>query len=466
MGEPQAAFSDAIAEDLLPCYTECNIRKRRKRANAAYSVCSPICMKRIEALLSGIDNCACGKKHSCPIDMVYIGKDALGRLAGLCAPYHRILLVADENTWDVCGRAAYETIRDRAQALVLSGGEHVLVPDEAAIAKIEDRLPEGADLIVGVGSGVINDLCKHVSFTHGLPYAIAATAPSMDGYASVGAALILGGMKVTLNARPPMAIIADTRVLAGAPMEMIKSGWGDIVGKYSCLNDWKLSRLLRGEYFCQTVYDLVMETARRVEALASGVAAREEEAVAQLMEALVVVGIAMSYVGNSRPASGSEHHLSHYFEITGILNGTPYYPHGTDVLYASVVTARLREMLRASGPQRQAFDWAAWEREIRRIYTSSADGVIALQEKTGWHHQDDSETVTEKWNEICAVLAEAPDEAQMLAMLRAIGFDMAEFNALYGSDVISDGIRYAKELKDRYSVLWLFEGYHAPVRWA
>ena len=131
---------------------------------------------------------------------------------------------------------------------------------------------------------------------------IAATAPSMDGYASVGAALILGGMKVTLNARPPMAIIADTRVLAGAPMEMIKSGWGDIVGKYSCLSDWKLSRLLRGEYFCQTVYDLVMETARRVEALASGVAAREEEAVAQLMEALVVVGIAMSYVGNLRGA--------------------------------------------------------------------------------------------------------------------------------------------------------------------
>lgn len=67
---------------------------------------------------------------------------------------------------------------------------------------------------------------------------------------------------------------------------------------------------------------------------------------------------------------------------------------------------------------------------------------------------------------ICAVLAEAPDEARMLAMLRAIGFDMAEFNALYGSDVISDGICYAKELKDRYSVLWLFEGYHAPVRWA
>ena len=423
-------------------------------------------MKQIEELLSGINDCACGRKHSCPIESVYIGKDALCRLTELCRPYRRVLLVADENTWAVCGQAAFDLIRDQAQTLILSGGDHVLVPDEAAIAEIEAHLPGDADLIVGVGSGVINDLCKHVSYIHGLPYAIVATAPSMDGYASVGAALILGGMKVTLTARPPMAIIADTGVMAGAPMEMIKSGWGDIVGKYSCLNDWKLSRLLRGEYFCQAVYDLVMETAKRVEALASGIAVRDEHAIAALMEALVVVGIAMSYVGNSRPASGSEHHLSHYFEITGILNGTPYYPHGTDVLYASVVTARLREMLRASAPQRQAFDRAEWEKEIRRIYTSSADGVIALQDKMGWYAQDDSAAVMERWEEICAVLAEAPTEAQMLSMLSAIGFDTAEFAALYGGKVISDGIRYAKDLKDRYTVLWLFDRYHAPVVWA
>ena len=81
----------------------------------------------------------------------------------------------------------------------------------------------------------------------------------MDGYASVGSALILDNVKVTLNCRVPEAILADTDILKEAPMEMIQAGYGDILGKYSCLNDWKLSQVVNGEYFCQFVYDLTME---------------------------------------------------------------------------------------------------------------------------------------------------------------------------------------------------------------
>ena len=423
-------------------------------------------MNHISALLRGINTCACGMAHACPIDAVHIGSGALQRLAGLCAPYRHILLVTDDNLWSVCGAKALAQIENKAEALVLSGNGHVVVPDESAIAQIEEKLTDETDLLIGVGSGVINDLCKHVSFVHGLPYMIVATAPSMDGYASVGAALILGGMKITLGARPPKAIIADTAILRDAPMDMIQSGWGDIIGKYSCLNDWKLSALLFGESFCQTVYDLVMDTTKRVDHLAEGVLKREEEAIAALMEALVIVGVAMSYVGNSRPASGSEHHLSHFFEITGIVHNQPYYPHGTDVLYAAVVTARLREILRGAKPERQSFDRAAWESDIRRIYASSADGVIALQDKLGWYARDDFGTILAKWDAVCDVLSEAPSEADMRKRVEKIGLSMPEFDAFYGSAKISDAIRYAKDLKDRYSVLWLLETAHAPVQWA
>ena len=134
-----------------------------------------------------------------------------------------------------------------------------LIPNEDALATLEAAVTGDTQLIVGVGSGVINDICKQVSFVKGLPYYIVATAPSMDGYTSVGSALILKGMKVTLNARPPKAIVADTQVLKSAPLDMIQAGVGDILGKYSCLNDWKLSALVNGEYFCQKVYDLVYE---------------------------------------------------------------------------------------------------------------------------------------------------------------------------------------------------------------
>jgi len=422
-------------------------------------------MSDISTLLEGIENCPCGKPHACPVDGVYIGKGALAELPNLCRGYRRILVVTDENIHPICGEKVLALLGKKAEALVLRGHGHVVVPDEAAIARIEEKVTGDTDLIIGVGSGVINDLCKYVSFQKGLPYMIAATAPSMDGYASVGAALILGGMKVTPAARPPKVILGDTDILKNAPMAMLQSGWGDIVGKYSCLNDWKLSALLNGEYFCQRVYDLVMATARQVEALASGVLARDEKAVAALMEALVTVGIAMSYVGNSRTASGSEHHLSHYFEITGIVHGTPYYPHGTDVLYASAVTARLRELLIRDAPKPQPFDAQEWEKQVLRVYGSSAQGVLDLQRRLGWHEKNDFEEIAARWEEVLAVLREAPGEEATRGMAESIGLSMEAFDAFYGTEKITDGIGYAKDLKDRYSVLWLFDKAHAPIRW-
>lgn len=422
-------------------------------------------MNRIDSLLRGIESCACGRQHHCPIEFVKIENGAIACLDQVCGDYHHILLVTDDCLWSQYGQKVYHRIQEKAKPLVLDGNGRIIIPNEKAIDQICSKVAPETDLIIGVGSGVINDLCKHVSFQHNLPYMIVATAPSMDGYASVGAALILQGMKITLGARPPKAIIGDTDMLKNAPMEMIQSGWGDIIGKYSCLNDWKLSALINGEYFCQTVFDLVYSTTKNVEKLADGILQRNEQAIAALMEALVIVGIAMSFVGNSRPASGSEHHLSHFFEITGILHNEPYYPHGTDVLYSSVVTARLREILANSIPVRQSFDYTAWEKEIPRIYTSSADGVIHLQKKLGWHEKNDFFSIAGKWGAICNILREAPTEKEMIQMVQAIGLDIDQFNAFYGKEKINDAILYAKDLKDRYSVLWLFEKAHAPVSW-
>lgn len=411
----------------------------------------------INTLTRGIDNCACGKHHKCPIDYVLIGNDVLGSLTNICNQYQSILMVSDQNTYRVCGNRVADILASKIQtSIMFETGDLPLIPNEDAIAAIRAKYVDGVDLIVGVGAGVINDLCKIVSFELKLPYYIVATAPSMDGYASVGSALILKGMKVTLNAAPPKAIIADTQVLKEAPMDMLQAGYGDIVGKYSCLNDWKLSALINDEYFCQEVYDLTYKTADKVKNLAEGVVKRDEDAVGALMEALVVVGIAMAFVGNSRPASGSEHHFSHYFEITGILTEKPYLAHGIDVVYAAVLTARIRELILASNPERRAFNEEEWIQEIKRIYLSSSDEVIALQQKVGWYWQDDTEKVLSKWNAIKEVLSEAPTEAEMLQMVEAVNLDYQEFVDLYGQEKIDDAVLYAKDLKDRYSVLWLY----------
>lgn len=414
----------------------------------------------IKDMLCGIDNCICGKGHSCPIDYIEIGDNALKKLPQICMQFKRILLVADQNTYKAAGEEASKLISDRLEEKLILGSEcELLIPDEKALDTIRAKVSDKTDLIVGVGSGVINDLCKEVSFEKNLPYYIIATAPSMDGYASVGAALILGGMKVTLNARPPKAIIADADIIRQAPIDMIKAGYGDIIGKFSCLADWKLAALLRSEYFCRAVYELTLNTAKAVRTLAKKIAERNGEAISALMEALVAVGIAMAYVGNSRPASGCEHHLSHYFEITGILNAEEYFAHGIDVGFSAVKCAELREKMLKSAPEKQTFDKNAWLHEIRRIYSASADGIISMQEKLGWYNEDDSKAVTEKWSEVCDILSEVPTAADFISMLDEVGLNYSDFETLYGKKKIDDAVLYAKDLKDRYTILWLYYKY-------
>jgi glycerol-1-phosphate dehydrogenase [NAD(P)+] len=279
----------------------------------------------------------------------------------------------------------------------------------------------------------------------------------MDGYASVGAALILNEMKITLNARVPYAIVAEGEILRTSPIDMIRAGYGDIIGKYSCLNDWKLAKLLKNEYFCDYVWQTVLDTVKKTEKNAAALLERDADAVSALTEALVTVGILMSYVGNSRPASGSEHHLSHYFEITGLLHKRDYYPHGIDVLYSAAVTAKLRESLLKREPPFSPFAEAPEEREdaIRKTYTTAADAILELQEKVGLYQTLDTSLFADSWDEIKEILSESPSYAQMCAYLDAIGLNIDEFHAFYGKDVIRDCVRYAKDLKDRYTVLWL-----------
>lgn len=409
----------------------------------------------INKLLKGI-NCSCGKFHSCDIKYVYIEQNAIKRLEHICKEFGNILIVADENTFAVAGQKTIESLKDKNIKKVIFGGKKILVPNEEAIRTVTESL-ENIDLIIGIGSGVIQDLCKYVSFYNKVPYIIVATAPSMDGYASNGAAMIAGGMKVTYSAGLPLAIIADTLVLKEAPMDMLKSGYGDIIGKFSALNDWKLSKCINNEYFCDYIYNLTDEQIENTLKLADGISQRDEESIKALMEALVIIGILMSFAGSSRPASGSEHHLSHFFEITGIIDNTEYFSHGIDVGYATIITAKLREKILADKFPSKIFRESKedYEKNIKSVYKQVAGGCIKLQDEVGNYANNRINVCLEKESQIRKILEEMPSSEDITDMLSLLDFDIEEFYNLYGKEKIENAIFYAKDLKDRYTVLWL-----------
>ena len=401
--------------------------------------------------------CSCGRTHRCDIGAVRIGAGVLAELPTLLSAA-RIVLVSDGNTDALCGDRVRALLGDRIVAHCLfETGNELLVPDEAAVAAVEALVSSDTDFILGIGSGVINDICKYVSFAHKIKCGIIATAPSMDGFASSGAAMIFAGMKVTFTTHAPDLILGDTDILCTAPAEMVAAGFADIIGKYSALNDWKLSHLVNGEYLCPFVYDLVMEKTNEVRELAPALMRREPAAVGILTEILVMIGVCLTLLSTTRPGSGSEHHLSHYFEITGLILGKPYFLHGTDVGYSTVVTAAMRERIctlkipifhPVSGDMRlSAYD---------RIYRDRAKEVAGLQAEAGRYEKDMTARYAAQWGEILAILGECPTAAEIEKMLLSVGFDLSAFEKMYGADRIADGKLWGKDLKDRYSVLWLY----------
>lgn len=407
----------------------------------------------INELLKGT-TCKCGKYHSCDIKYVYIENNACTHLTEICENYKSILIVADQNTFLAAGEKTEAALKGKNTQKVIFSGEKLLVPDEKAVATITAKL-SGIDLIIGIGSGVIQDLCKYVSFESKIPYLVVATAPSMDGYCTTGAAMIMGGMKITYPVGLPIAVVADIDVLKNAPIDMIKAGLGDIIGKFSSLNDWKLANCILGEYFCPYIYNLTKEQIDNTLTLASGILERREDSIKALMEALVIVGILISFAGSSRPASGSEHHLSHFFEITGILNNRDYFPHGIDVAYSTVITTEIREKILSGSFKITPHSPDMRDKKIREIYGKIADSCIELQQEAGYYATDRTKIYLEKEDEIKKILEDMPSAKEIRDMLSLVELNMNDFYNMYSAKTVSDAVLYAKDLKDRFTVLWL-----------
>ena len=403
-------------------------------------------------------HCACGRVHRCDIPALRIGAGALEALPEMTVGFSHILVISDRNTAPLAEARVRKLLGDRVETSYIYDDD-LLVPDEERIAILEGLVTDRTDLILGIGSGVINDLCKYVSFLHGIESGIIATATSMDGYASSGAAMIQKGMKVTHTTHAPTLILGDVDILKNAPMDMIRSGYADIIGKYSALCDWKLSALVNGEYLCPSVYDLVKEETDSIRACASKLQERDPEAIGKLMEVLVLIGVCLTLLSTTRPGSGSEHHLSHFFEITGLIDDKPYFLHGTDVGYATTVTAELREKIRAvDRPTFATLSDESRERCYQSVYKRHWGEVKALQDEAGRYEKetDTRAFYATHWEEIRAILAECPTRAEIEQMLLAVGFDLSLFEKMYGAKKIRTATLVAKDLKDRYSVLWLY----------
>ena len=300
-------------------------------------------------------SCACGKSHKVDIQAIRVGSGVMQELPGILRDLgaSHIFLVADNYTYEAAGRQV-EQLLDQAGLSYhkrVFQTETPLVPNEYALGSVLAAMTSQDDMLLAVGSGTLNDVTKYVSARTGVPYVIAATAPSMDGYASTVAPTILDGFKTTLPAVYPAAIVADMDILKDAPMPMLTAGFGDIIGKFTSLADWRLSHQLNGEYYCPEVAGVIEAAVETCAANAQALAQREPQAIQAVTEALILSGLAMGMVGVSRPASGAEHQMAHYWEMDALRRGEEHPLHGNAVGVGTVLAASLYEMAAEYLPQ-------------------------------------------------------------------------------------------------------------------
>lgn len=280
--------------------------------------------------------CSCGQRHAVSQSQVQIGPgilDALDSIIPSLQIGQSCCLICDQITYQVAGEKVLQKLKAAGKEVELLKFERAepLVPDEITLGELSLSLSTRPQFLVGVGSGTISDLTRYAAFIVGIPYLLVATAPSMDGYSSAVAPLIRKGAKYTYTAKEPTAILADSSVLAQAPQEMIQAGVGDLLGKYVARADWELSHLLTGEDRCPKIQKTVDQALELCVSKMRTIPIASPEFADVLMRGLILSGQAITIFGSSRPASGAEHHLAHYWRKLALQEGAEIGLHGQKV---------------------------------------------------------------------------------------------------------------------------------------
>ena len=258
--------------------------------------------------------CGCGKEHKIMVKDIIIESEAIKKLSMIMEKegFKNITIICDENTYAAAGEEIKEIIPKGKFINLKSENLHA---NEIAVQKVYECLSVENDVLIALGSGTIHDITRYVAYNKDIPFISVPTAASVDGFVSTVAAMTWRGYKKTFTAVSPIYVVADTDIFKEAPYRLTASGVSDLIGKYTALVDWKISSIVIGEYICNKVCNMEIDAVNKLCECVDDLVLGKSEAYEQLMYALILSGLAMQIIGNSRPASGAEHHMSHLWEM-------------------------------------------------------------------------------------------------------------------------------------------------------
>ena len=384
------------------------------------------------------------------------------------------LICADENTWRVAGKTLCDGLDtegiDYSRVDIPFFPEHEKFPmcDDKRIEWFEKCLKKsGAKAGIAIGSGTINDVVKYACFKNDLPMACIATAPSMNGFTSGISAILSDGVKTTRPCVAPIVVVADLDVLANAPQRMIQSGLGDLLSKPVSNSDWLLSAHLNGTFHSAEAMEIIEAGSAMLDGVAPGLPKCDIEATRGLTGSLMLSGLAMSVAGSSSPASGGEHLISHYIDMTAHAFDQPYDFHGCQVGVGTLVTAFLYEKLWSLNPAdidiesrvKALLPWKEYEALLEKRFGKLFNAVVKHAQPSYPSPETLRKRLTtliENWNDIQSAVNTTLRTRESIENELTAAHCPVRFKSL---DVerqrAFEAITFSKDIRNRYTILHL-----------
>jgi glycerol-1-phosphate dehydrogenase [NAD(P)+] len=398
---------------------------------------------------------------------LYLGNDAVTHLIEYCSAqkFDRFLMVADKKTYAVLGQAVEKAIKAQGWDLLsVVFAEEEVVPNEEFIFQVLFEASDSERTYIAVGSGTLTDIARFSSHRTRRPFISLPSAPSVDGFTSPSASLVVRNIKKTVYAKPPMAVISDLPTLASAPQAMIAAGFGDILGKAIALADWRLGYLVWDEPYSAEIAQRVRKTLDACVAAVDEIGQATPAGIEKLMFSLVDSGLCMLDYGNSRPASGAEHYMSHFLEMKLLREGRPAVLHGAKVGQCSVLVAdlyaRLRQISRAEAEARlkasplpnRAEDVASIERVFGPIASSLVAEQAPFLNLTPETYAQLKEKILNNWDEIQALAKLVPTALEMSQLLVRAGGPACPADLNLSDEEFAQSLEYAHFIRNRFTV--------------
>lgn len=366
---------------------------------------------------------------------------------------NKAILVSDDNIFNNCKEfLPPQLLTDLSQILILDDPR----PNEDNVAKIKDAAHD-CELILALGSGTINDLCKYSSHEIDKKYMVITSAASMNGYLSKNASIIVNGHRKTLPASMPIAAICDYDILRSAPKYMTKAGIGDSMCFFSCWFDWLLSHLLLGTDYDAQCFEILMPKMTDFVGNYQNYVLGEDELLKIVVEMLLLSGAAMTMAGNSNPASQSEHLIAHSYSMR-FEEKSEKVLHGLQIATTTLTSAKIQEELVVTD-QLMLRDLNFNQNAIADFYGAQIASECQGQfgKKSSLINQNvrrlNQELATD-WPDYCQVLSRILFSEQNLRQIfqhfdiatgpGALGIEYQEYNEVVG---------YARFIRDRFTCL-------------